>query len=288
MDMQHIARQNSSVDRATVGAKHAALRAQLRALDSVLIGYSGGVDSAFLAAVALDTLGKANVLAVTGLSPAVPEAQRKVARELAAALDLSHLEIDTEEMEDPAYASNPSNRCYFCKTELWTKLAPIASARGLAAIIDGANADDAFDHRPGALAAREHGVRSPLLDAGLTKAEIRHLSRERGLATWDRPASPCLSSRLAYGVGVTRERLAQVEQAEEILERLGFREYRVRHHRDTARVEVAPAELIRALAMAEQIHTALSALGFANVVLDVEGYRRGALNESLVSIGGRA
>lgn len=274
-------------ERAALDAKRDALIASLRHLRSVLIGYSGGVDSAFLAAIALDALGPDSVLAVTGLSAAVPAAQRSAARNLATTLGLPHLEIETDELLDPSYASNPSNRCYFCKTELWSKLGPIARERGLAAIVDGANADDAHDHRPGALAAREHGVRSPLLEVGLYKAEIRALSRERGLDTWDRPASPCLASRLPYGVSVTPERLAQVEKAEEALARFGFREYRVRHHDDTARIEVAPSELVRALSMAEQLHAALSAFGFANVVLDVEGYRRGALNESLVTIGGR-
>jgi uncharacterized protein len=263
------------------------LRATLRSFGSVCIGYSGGVDSAFLAVVALDTLGSANVLAVTGLSAAVPASQRKLARDLAIEFGIPHLEIETDELQDPNYTSNPPNRCFFCKTELWSGLEPIARERALAVIVDGANADDANDHRPGALAARQHGVRSPLLEAGLSKMEIRALSRLRGLPTWDHPASPCLSSRLPYGVAVTPERLDQVERAEDTLRRLGFREFRVRHHVDTARVEVAPAEIVRAFSMAEQIHAALSAIGYAHVVLDIEGYRRGALNEGLVSIGGR-
>jgi len=266
-----------------------ALSDTLRALRSVCVGYSGGVDSVFLAVIAVDTLGAANVLAVTGRSAAVPGVQLETARECAQRFGVPHLEIDTDELADPNYAANPPTRCYFCKTELWTRLSAIARERGLNAVIDGANADDARDYRPGALAARERNVRSPLLEAGLTKAEIRALSRERGLPTWDQPASPCLSSRLPYGIAVTPERLRQVEEAETFLRRQGFREFRVRHHGEAARIEVAPVEMSRALARAEQIHAALRKLGFAQVLLDIDGYRRGALNEALplVSLSGR-
>ncbi|MGH7501871.1 MAG: ATP-dependent sacrificial sulfur transferase LarE [Longimicrobiales bacterium] len=272
---------------AECAARLEALHNLLRSFGSVCIGYSGGVDSAFLAVTALDTLGAGNVLTVNGRSPSVPSWQRERAVEIAQQFGIPFLAIDTDELLDPSYASNPANRCFFCKTELWSKLAPVARDRGLAVLLDGANADDAHDHRPGSLAAREHGVRSPLLETGLTKADIRALSKQRGLATWDQPESPCLASRLPYGVAVTPERLAQVERAEDMLRRFGFREFRVRHHEDTARVEVASAEMVRALAMAEQIHTALRTLNFTHVVLDVEGYRRGALNEGLVSLGSR-
>lgn len=268
----------------------AALQAMLRSFGSVCIGYSGGVDSVFLAITAMDTLGADRVLAVTGISDALPSEQRRVVREYATAYGLPHRELRTDEVDDPRYAANPANRCYYCKTELWAKLADVARGCGLAVVIDGANADDATDYRPGAVAAREHAVRSPMLDVGLTKADIRSLSRQRGLSAWDRPASPCLSSRLPYGVAVTRERLAQIDAAEEWMRRAGFREFRVRHHGDAARVEVAAVETVRALAMTEAMYGALRSLGFAHVLLDVEGYRRGALNEALlpVRIGRRA
>jgi uncharacterized protein len=257
------------------------LQALLRAAGSACIGYSGGVDSTFLAFVAVRTLGRANVLAVTGISAAVPEVQRETARRCALEFGIPHLEIETDEVADSRYAANPPDRCYFCKTELWDRLGRIARERGLAVVMDGANADDAHDYRPGARAAGEHAVRSPLLEAGLSKVEIRAFSRALGLPTWDHPASPCLASRLPYGVSVTPERLRQVEDAEAYLRRLGFREFRVRHHGDAARVEVAPPDRVRALALAEQINSALRTMGFARVLLDVEGYRRGALNEAL-------
>lgn len=252
----------------------------LRSYGSVCIGYSGGVDSVFLAVSAVDILGPANVLAVTGRSASYPDVQWDTARAIAAQFDIPHLEIDTDEMADANYVSNPVNRCYFCKTELWTKLVPVAAARGLATVADGSNADDAADYRPGARAAREHGVRSPLLDAGLTKAEIRELSKARGLPTWDHPSAPCLSSRLPYGLAVTPERLRQVEAAEHIVRTLGVREFRVRHHGDVARIEVAPAEMSIVLQSAPVLVAELMTLGFGRVLLDVEGYRRGALNES--------
>jgi len=255
----------------------------LRDCGSVVIGYSGGVDSVFLARIAVDVLGPENVLAVTGRSDSIASWMAETARGVAEQFGIPWLEIDTEEMADPRYAANPSNRCYFCKDELWSKLAGVARERGLRVVLDGSNADDVGDHRPGAVAAREHGVRSPLLEAGLTKSEIRRWSRELGLPTWDQPASPCLASRLPYGLAVTPERLRQVEAAEGALRVLGFREFRVRHHGDIARLEVSPGEFASLVEQRGQVNHAVRAAGFQRVLLDLDGYRRGALNEGLAA-----
>mgnify|MGYP001184929432 CR=1 FL=1 len=260
----------------------------LRECGSVCIGYSGGVDSVFLAKAAVDTLGPDRVLAVTGMSASYPAVQHEMALDCARRFGIPHEQIDTDELHDPNYVANPSNRCYFCKTELWSKLTALATARGYAVVLDGSNADDVGDYRPGLDAAREQGVRSPLMEAGLTKAEIRELSRRMGLPTWEQPAAPCLSSRLPYGLAVTPERLRQVEDAETVLRAEGFREFRVRHHGDVARLEIAGVEMERALDRAAPIVAALEAIGFERVVLDVEGYRRGALNEALPLVQLRA
>jgi pyridinium-3,5-biscarboxylic acid mononucleotide sulfurtransferase len=265
-------------------AKEAQLVAWLRERGSALLGFSGGVDSAYLGCVAVEALGRDRFLAVIGRSASYPAEQWEGAHAIARRFEIPVLEVDTEEMLDPRYAANPSNRCYFCKTELWGRLAPIARERGLAVVIDGTNADDLHDHRPGALAAREHGVASPLAELEFTKAEIRALSRDRGIPTWAQPSSPCLSSRIPYGTSVTAERLRAVEAAERGLRALGVAgDLRVRHHGEMARLELAPAELDRLLGRAgavelRAVRDAVRAAGFARVSLDLRGYRSGSLN----------
>lgn len=262
-------------------SKRQRLEAVLRECGSVVIGYSGGVDSVFLARVAVDLLGADNVLAVTGKSDSIASWMEDTAREVAGRFGIPWLELETHEIDDPRYAANPSNRCYFCKSELWTRLADVAGERGFATVLDGSNADDVGDHRPGAVAATENAVRSPLLEAGLTKAEIRAWSRELGLPTWDQPAAPCLASRIPYGISVTPERLRQIEAAELGLRALGFRDFRVRHHDGLARLEVHPAEISRVAKHRTRIAETVRAAGFRRVLIDLQGYRRGSLNEGL-------
>ncbi len=266
--------------------KEAQLRDWLCDGARIAIGYSGGVDSAYLAAVAVDTLGAANVLAVTGRSASYPESQWIAARETARVIGLDVLEIDTAELDDLNYAANPTNRCYFCKTELWSLVVPAARGRGIDIVADGTNADDLHGHRPGAQAARERGVVSPLAMFGFTKAEIRDRSRALGLPTSDQPSSPCLSSRIPYGTPVTVGRLKRVERAESALRELGITgDLRVRHLGDLARVELAPAELARWSEGERRavLERALAEAGYERVEVDPRGFRSGSLNE-LVSV----
>jgi uncharacterized protein len=257
-------------------AKERRLLEQLREVPSLVVAYSGGVDSAYLAYAAHQALGD-RMLAVTALSASYSERDRQEAQAVVARFKLPHEFIATDELSNPAYRANNPDRCYFCKDELFDKLDELV----------GINVDDQGDWRPGQRAAREHKVLTPLLDAGLTKADIRELSRRAEVPVWNRPASACLSSRIAYGIEVTPERLAIVEKGEDALRALGFRQFRVRHHDNLVRLEIAPEELPHALSpeMAHQFVEIFKPLGFAYVTLDLEGYRTGSLNTHLVKIG---
>jgi uncharacterized protein len=261
--------------------KERALCDTLASLGSVIVAYSGGADSAYLAFIAHRTLGD-RAVAVTADSPSYPERHRQLAIQVARDFGLRHEIIQTGELERPEYRANPSNRCYYCKHELYTHLSRIAAGRG-AVIVDGNNADDRGDYRPGRQAAREFGVRSPLDEVDLSKEEIRALSRQAGLPTWDEPASACLSSRIPYHTEVTDEKLRTIERAEQALRALGFRVFRVRHHDDLARIEIARAEMPRALEpdVSAAIVRALKEAGYRYVSLDLQGYRTGSLNEGL-------
>jgi uncharacterized protein len=268
---------------AEVGAdKERRLGAWLAAQRSVVIGFSGGVDSAYLACVALEALGREHVLAVIGRSASYPVEQWETARRVADRFGIPVREIDTDEMSDSRYAANPSNRCYFCKSELWSRVVPIARDLGFGAVLDGTNADDLGDHRPGAAAGAERGVLSPLAILGFTKTEIRERSRARDIPTWEQPSSPCLASRIPYGTSVTADRLSQVERAERAVRALGVGgDLRVRYHGDLARVELTSAELERWLApeSSRRLRDAVrAAAGFARVAIDLRGYRSGSLN----------
>lgn len=263
-------------------AKEERLRELFRELESVIVAYSGGVDSSYVAYVANEELGS-RAVCITGQSASLPAYQRAEIDRVVERFGFQHELIDTEELENPAYRANDSNRCFFCKDELYSKLESVARTRGIKSIVDGSTVDDLGDFRPGRQAAAQHSVRSPLIEVGLSKSEVRELSRKATLPTWDKPASPCLSSRIAYGTTVTIERLSKVDRGEEILREFGFREFRVRHHDQLVRLEIAQAEMDRVLRkdLLDELAKRFRELGFKYVTLDLDGFRSGSMNEVL-------
>lgn len=262
--------------------KEERLRKIFRELESVIVAYSGGVDSSYVAYVANAELGP-RAVCITGQSASLPAYQRLEIDGIVQRFGLNHEVIHTEELENDSYRANNPDRCFFCKDELYTKLESVAQARGIQHIVDGSTVDDLDDFRPGRQAAKQHAVRSPLIEVGLNKSEVRELSRKATLPTWDKPASPCLSSRIAYGTTVTIERLSKVDRGEEILREFGFREFRVRHHDQLVRLEIAPAEMDRALRkeLIDELAKRFRELGFKYVTLDLQGFRSGSMNEVL-------
>src|ERR1700741_702615 len=263
-------------------AKEERLREIFRELESVIVAYSGGVDSSYVAYVANEELGS-RAVCITGQSASLPAYQRAEIDRVVERFGFQHELIDTAELENPAYRANDANRCFFCKDELYGKLEAVAQTRGINCIVDGSTVDDLGDFRPGRRAAAQHAVRSPLIEVGLSKTEVRELSRKAALPTWDKPASPCLSSRIAYGTTVTIERLSKVDRGEEILREFGFREFRVRHHDQLVRLEISQEEMDRVLRkdLLDEMAKRFRELGFKYVTLDLEGFRSGSMNEVL-------
>jgi len=267
-------------------AKQHALIDALREMRSVIVAYSGGADSAYLAWAAKQALGD-QAIAITADSASFPESHRRDAEQFAREHAIRHEYIETHEFDNPAYVANNPDRCFHCKDELFTRLDEVARERGIAHVVYGVNVDDLGDYRPGQGAAKLHQVKAPLVDAGLTKAEIRELSQRAGLATWDRPASACLSSRIPYGTPVTIENVRTVDRGEDAIRALGFRQFRVRYHGEIVRIEIAPEELPRAMTpeMAREFSAIFKKLGFHYVTLDLDGYRQGSLNAVLDPAG---
>ena len=269
----------------TLREKLARTQASLRELGSVLVAFSAGADSTFLLALAVQVLGRGRVLGAIGVSPSLAGRERESARSLAEHIGVELVEVETGELDNPDYAANPADRCFFCKRDLFQRLISLARARGLATVVSGANADDAGDFRPGLQAGRELGVRNPLMEASLTKADIRQASRALGLSTWDKPAMACLASRIPYGQKITANDLHRVEQAEYAIKDLGFSQVRVRDHQGVARIEVHSSELERILCIRQEIVARLRRIGYIYVSLDLLGFRSGSMNEGLSGLG---